>query len=142
MLRNKPQSQNNLFASFATCGRITDAFAWPSPLRYLLKYQICRFERNHCYPCWMCSAWAGSEQALLRARQQKCCQRRPTTHHIPAEHRGAHRKQDQRHRAAGLKNKVFIIFLQETYYTTADKLVIPNFSLAGSALPRPCHVCP
>ena len=34
------------------------------------------------------------------------------------------------------KNKVFIIVLQETYCTTADKLVIPNFSLAGSALSR------
>ena len=29
------------------------------------------------------------------------------------------------------KNKAFIIVLQETHCTTADKLVIPNFSLAG-----------
>jgi len=34
------------------------------------------------------------------------------------------------------KNKVFIIVLQETHCTTADKLVIPNFSLAGSVLSR------
>jgi len=27
-------------------------------------YYICRFQSNHCYPCWMCSAWAGSEYAL------------------------------------------------------------------------------
>jgi len=40
------------------------------------------------------------------------------------------------------KNKAFIIFLQETHCTTADKLVIPNFSQAGSILSRPCHVCP
>jgi len=42
------------------------------------------------------------------------------------------------------KNKVFIIVLQETHGTTADKLVIPNFSLAGSVLmqeSRPCHIC-
>jgi len=32
------------------------------------------------------------------------------------------------------KNKAFIIILQETHCTTADKLVIPNFSLAGSVL--------
>jgi len=29
------------------------------------------------------------------------------------------------------KNKAFIVVLQETHCTTADKLVIPNFSLAG-----------
>jgi len=32
------------------------------------------------------------------------------------------------------KNKAFIIVLQETHCTTADKLVIPNFSLTGSVL--------
>ena len=34
------------------------------------------------------------------------------------------------------KNKAFIIVLQETHCTTAGKLVIPNFSLAGSVLSR------
>jgi len=34
------------------------------------------------------------------------------------------------------KNKAFIIVLQETHCTTADKLVIPNFSLTGSVLSR------
>jgi len=34
------------------------------------------------------------------------------------------------------KNKAFIIVLQETHCTTADKLVIPNFSLVGSVLSR------
>ena len=34
------------------------------------------------------------------------------------------------------KNKLFIIFLQETHCTTTDKLVIPDFSLAGSVLRR------
>ena len=29
------------------------------------------------------------------------------------------------------KNKALVIVLQETHCTTADKLVIPNFSLAG-----------
>ena len=34
------------------------------------------------------------------------------------------------------KNKAYIIVLQETHCTTADKLAIPNFSLAGSVLSR------
>jgi len=34
------------------------------------------------------------------------------------------------------RNKAFIIVLQQTHCTTADKLVIPNFSLAGSVLSR------
>ena len=34
------------------------------------------------------------------------------------------------------KNKAFIIVLQETHCTTADKLVIPNLSLARSVLSR------
>ena len=34
------------------------------------------------------------------------------------------------------KNKASIIVLQETHCTTAEKLVIPNFSLAGSILSR------
>ena len=34
------------------------------------------------------------------------------------------------------KNKAFIIVLRETHCTTADKLVIPNFSLAGSVQSR------
>ena len=34
------------------------------------------------------------------------------------------------------KNKAFIIVLQETHCITADKIVILNFSLAGSILSR------
>jgi len=34
------------------------------------------------------------------------------------------------------KNKAFIIVLQETHWTTADKHVIPNFSPARSILSR------
>jgi len=44
------------------------------------------------------------------------------------------------------KNKAFIIVLQKTHCTNADKLVIPNFSVAAwvspEQEPRPCHVCP
>jgi len=34
------------------------------------------------------------------------------------------------------KNKAFIIVLRETHCTTADKLVIPSFALAGLVLSR------
>jgi len=41
------------------------------------------------------------------------------------------------------KNKAFNIVLQETHCTTVDRLVIPNFSLAGPVqVSRPYHVCP
>jgi len=42
------------------------------------------------------------------------------------------------------KNKAFIVVLQETHCTTADKLVIPNFSrwFNPEQELRPCHVCP
>ena len=36
----------------------------------------------------------------------------------------------------GFKNKAFIIVLQNSHCTIADKLVIPNFSLAGSVVSR------
>jgi len=36
-------------------------------------------------------------------------------------------------------NKALIIVRHETHCTTADKLVIPSFSLAGS-VHEPCHV--
>ena len=92
----------------------------------------------------MWSAWDESWNALLRARQQKCC-RRPTTQHTPAEHRGAYCRQDLCYWAASLSEQGILqethcilqenhIILQETHCTTADKLVIPNFSRAGSVL--------
>jgi len=65
-------------------------------------YQICHHESNDLYSRWMCSAWIGSNNALLRARQQKCCLRWPTTQHTPAEHRGAYWQQVLRHWATSL----------------------------------------
>jgi len=35
------------------------AFMRPSLLRHSWNAnQTCHYENNHCYPCWMCSAWA------------------------------------------------------------------------------------
>ena len=64
--------------------------------------------------------------------------RGPTTQHTAAEHRDAHWKQNKISVIEQLayKNKAFNIVLQETHCSTADKLVIPNFSLPGSILSR------
>ena len=58
------------------------------------------------------------------------------TQHTTAEHRGAYSRQVSVIEQLAYKNKAFIIVQQETHCTTADKLVIPNFSLAGSVLSR------
>jgi len=108
-------------------------------------YHICHHESNHCYPYWMCSAWDGSNNALLKARQQKCCRRWPTTQHNPAEHRGAHWQQDLRHWAASLLEQGF------HHRPTGDPLhncrqVSDSQLLTSWVNPeqesRPCHVCP
>jgi len=102
----------------------------PSPLQHLNAYQVCHHESNHNYSRWVSSEWGGLYNPLLRARQKKCCRRRPTTQHTPAEHKISINEQ------LAYKNKAFIIVLQEPHCTTADKLVIPNFSLAGPILSR------
>ena len=76
-----------------------------------------------------------SKRWLLRARQQKCCWR-PTTQHTPAEHERLTADKISVIEQLSYKNKAFIIALQETHCTTADKLVIPNISIAGSVLSR------
>ena len=50
--------QNVILASKS--GRKTGAFTWPSPLQHYLKclLNLSHREQSHCYPCWMCSAWA------------------------------------------------------------------------------------
>jgi len=82
----------------------------------------------------MRSAWHGSNNALLRARQQKCCRRRPNIHQLNTE--GLTENKISVIKQLAYKNKASTIFLQETHCTTADKLVIPNFSLAGTILSR------
>ena len=98
-------------------------------------YKICQLESNRCYPYWMCSAWGGSSNALLRARQQKCCRSlRPNILQLNTE--GLTADKISVIEQLAYKNKDFIIVLQETHCTTGDKLVIPNFSLDGSILSR------
>ena len=44
-----------------------------------------------------------------------------------------------------MQYEALVILLQETQCTDAEKLVLPNYQLAGSSLSRkhgPCHVCP
>jgi len=58
------------------------------------------------------------------------------TQHIPAKHQRLTANKISVIEQLAYKKKAFIIVLQETHYTTADKLVIPYFSLAGSVLSR------
>ena len=63
----------------------------------------------------------------------------PETNFLPGITNSSHREPSgSRLRTTELayKNKAFIIALQETHCTTADKIVIPNFSLAGSVLSK------
>jgi len=39
---------------------VTCAFTCPSLYDLAWNdYQTCHYESNHCYQCWMCSAWVG-----------------------------------------------------------------------------------
>jgi len=105
-------------------------------------YQICHHGSNHCYSRWMCSAWDGSNNALLRARQQKCCWRRPATQQTPAEHRGTYWKQDLIIEQLAYKNKAFVIVLQETHCRQASYSQLLTSWINPEQESRPCHVCP
>jgi len=113
---------------------MTGVFTWPFLLRYSWNAnRTCHYESNHCHSCWMCSARPG--KAFFKELQRPCCRGWPETQHSAAEHRGAHRKQDQGCRAASLQEQG-IHHRPTGERTTADKLVIPNFSQAGSVLSR------
>jgi len=76
----------------------------------------------------MCSAWDGSNNTLreddTRPNMLQLNTEELTENNISVIEPLAY------------ENKAFIIVLQETHCTTADKLVIPIFSLAGSVLSR------
>ena len=72
-----------------------------------------------------CSAWAGSEYALLKARQQKCAE--DDLRHIILQLNTKGFTASKITVIVTYKNKAVIIVLQETHCTTADKLVIPSF---------------
>jgi len=73
----------------------------------------------------MCSAWDGSNNALdPRPKILQLITEGLTDNKISVTEQLAY------------KNKAFISVLQATHCITADKLVIPNFSLAGSILSR------
>jgi len=91
-------------------------------------FQNCHHESNHCYSRWMCSfSGHGSRNA---AEDES----RPNI--FPLNTEGLTENKISVIEQLAYKNKAFIISLQETHCTTADKLVIPNFSLAGSILSR------
>jgi len=96
-------------------------------------YQICHHESNHCCSRWMCSAWDGSNNALLSGKAAED-DLRPNILQLNTE--GLTDNKISVIEQLAYKNKAFVIVLQMTHCITADKLVIPNFSLAGSILSR------
>jgi len=94
-------------------------------------------ESSHCYPCWMCSAWNGFWERSFQSVPTAEDDRRPSILRLTTEGLAASKNRGIDELA--YKNKALAIVLQETHCTTADKLVIPNFSLAGSVLSR--NVC-
>ena len=69
--------------------------------------------------------------ALFRAH----CQQVPKTHYSSAEHCLTASKMNVVYHLA-LQSKALVILLQETHCTDAEKLVLPNYQLAGSSLSR------
>ena len=68
--------------------------------------------------------------ALFRAH----CQQVPKAHYSSAEHRRPHcNKMNVFHHLA-MQSEALDILLQETHCTDAEKLVLPNYQLAGSSL--------
>ena len=67
---------------------------------------------------------------------QAHCQQIPKIHYSSAEHRRSHCKQDKRSSSPRLQSKALVILLQKTHCTDAEKLVLPNYQLAGSSLSR------
>ena len=118
-------------------GRKTDAFTWPSLLRHFSKCLL------------NLSTWGqpllpvldvfGMGWVIKRPSQSAAAEMLPkdlwpnilqlTTEELTAVKISVIEQ-------LAYKNKAFIIVLQETHCTTANKLVIPNFLLAGSILSR------
>ena len=69
---------------------------------------------------------------------KKCPFQDPKTHCCPTEYRRPHftaSKMISLYYLA-LQFEAFVVLLQETYCTNAEKLVLPSFQLAGSSLSR------
>ena len=81
----------------------------------------------------MCSAWGWS---LPRPEKGAAAEMLPNMTHDPIYSSWTSRGLLQRRSLLLRSNKAFILVLQETHCTAAEKLVIPNFSLAGSILSR------
>jgi len=125
-LYKNPRARLNLSDS---PGRKTDAFTWPSLLRYFSK-----LESNRCYPYWMCSAWVGQTPFSGRGFRNAAEDVRPNI--LQLNNEGLTADKISVIEQLAYKNKAFIIVLLVSHCTTAGKLVIPNFSLSGSVLSR------
>jgi len=85
----------------------------------------------------MCSAWNGFWVRPFQSVPTGVDDRRPSILQLATQ--GLTASKISGIDELAYKNKALAIVLQQTYCTTADKLVIPNFSLAESVLSR--NVC-
>jgi len=72
----------------------------------------------------------------FKVQQHFHCRRRPKTRILQLNTEGLTANKISIIEQLAYKNKAFMIILQETHCATADRLVIPKFSLAGSVLSR------
>jgi len=84
----------------------------------------------------MCSARAGF--ILVKTRQRSCCRRWPKTQRSVAEHRGAHRKKDQRYRATSLEKQVIRHHPSGDPPHTSDSQLLTSWTNPEQEA-RPCH---
>jgi len=84
----------------------------------------------------MCSAWVGQTTPFSRRGSRNAAEDDPQPNILQLNTDGLTENAIFVIEQLAYKNKAFIIVLQETHCTTADKLVIPNFSQAGSILSR------
>ena len=70
--------------------------------------------------------------ALFRAH----CQQVPQTHILPPNIEGLTASKMNVLHYLALQSEAFIILLQETHCTNAEKLILPSYQLAGSSLSR------
>jgi len=94
-----------------------------------------QYEGNHCYPRWMCSAWGG-HKTPFSGRGSRNAAEDPQPNILQLNTEGLTANKISIIDQLAYNNKAFTIVLQETHSTTADKLVIPSFSLAESVLSR------
>jgi len=104
--------------------------------------QSCYCESNHCYPAGYDLRGLPRERPEAKGGSRDAAEGDPTPRILQLNTKGLPTNKMSLIAQLEYTNKAFIIVLKETPCATADKLVIPKFSLAGLVLSRNTfHVC-